>query len=107
MFNARQRPGERGRISSTGGLLFGIAVLTGVALLAFLSRSWGRRDNTRNISRGLGETPGGLRDRVVAATPMFTLDVNRTPVAVTKGNESEARAIFESAEFKSKLCSIE
>jgi hypothetical protein len=38
---------------------------------------------------------------------MFTLDVNRTPVAVTKGNESEARAIFESAEFKSKLCSIE
>ena len=38
---------------------------------------------------------------------MFTLEADGTPVAVTKGNEGEARAIFESAEFKEKLRSLE
>lgn len=39
---------------------------------------------------------------------MFTLEINSTPVAVTKGSESEARSVFAANEFRrglqSKLC---
>lgn len=38
---------------------------------------------------------------------MFTLEINSTPIAVTKGNESEARAIFEGLDFKEGLRAME
>ena len=34
---------------------------------------------------------------------MFTLEIRGTPTAVTKGNEGEARAIFEGTDFKKGL----
>jgi len=38
---------------------------------------------------------------------MFTLEILGTPIAVTKGNESEARAAFEDPEFKRRLLLME
>lgn len=38
---------------------------------------------------------------------MFTLEIGGTPTAVTKGNEGEARAIFEGTEFKKGLLTKE
>jgi hypothetical protein len=38
---------------------------------------------------------------------MFTLEIGGTPTAVTKGNEGEARAIFEGTEFRTGLLTKE
>jgi hypothetical protein len=38
---------------------------------------------------------------------MFTLEIGGTPTAVTKGNEGEARAIFEGTAFKKGLLTKE
>jgi hypothetical protein len=97
MFNPPARRAARG-----GGamplLLLGAAAIAGMTVYALLgSRQPGAR------------TYGGLAPRAkpAAAVPMFTLEVDGAPVAVTKGNEGEAHAIFDSAEFKEKLRRME
>ncbi|HEY7386074.1 MAG TPA: hypothetical protein VH743_20635 [Beijerinckiaceae bacterium] len=81
-------------------LLLGAAAVTSVALYTLWNRSERRPDGAVRL-RGSGplhERPG---------TPMFTLEVGSTPIAVTKGNEGEARAVFDDPAFRQRLRSLE
>ena len=79
-------------------LLLGAAALAGTAAYALAGR---RRDQAAQ--------DGSMRSPAVAGagSPMFTLEVAGAPVAVTKGNESEAHALFGSAAFTEKLRTLE
>lgn len=80
-------------------LLAGAATAAAIGLVTAL---WPRRE-------GRARKDGAAEPSVAAPTrtSMFTLDVDGAPVAVTKGNQGEARAIFESAEFKDKIRRME
>jgi hypothetical protein len=82
-------------------LLAGGATLAAVALVAGL---WPRGE--RRPKANGGSPPQAMNPTAGVAphlTPMYTLEIEGTPVAVTKGNEGEARAIFDGQEFKTKL----
>jgi hypothetical protein len=89
-------------------VLLGAAALTGVGLYALLSRTRDRHGNGGPASLTGGASADTWSGASAASrAPMFTLEVNGTPLAVTKGNESEARAIFDSVDFKAKLRAME
>jgi hypothetical protein len=81
-------------------LLLGAAAVTGAALYTLWKRPERRPNGARpmRISRSPQERPDA---------PMFTLEVGGTPIAVTKGNEGEARAVFEDQAFGQKLRNLE
>lgn len=81
-------------------LLLGAAAVTGAALYTLWARAE-RRPNGAPRLRATRPLQGA------ATAPMFTLEVNGTPIAVTKGNEGEARAVFEDPAFGQKLRSLE
>jgi hypothetical protein len=83
-------------------LLLGAAALAGVATYALLGAR-GSPAGQKNAARPLPRVPAAAPAR----TPMFTLEVDGAPVAVTKGNAGEARAAFDSAEFKDKVRKME
>jgi hypothetical protein len=85
--------------------LLGAAALAGVAAYAFFG-SRGRSTRQENAARPLPRMPAATITPT-AGTPMFTVEVDGAPVAVTKGNSGEARAIFEGTEFKDKLRKME
>ena len=78
-------------------LLLGAAAVAGMAVYTMLG-SRPQRPRKDGAAPQAGAT---------AIVPMFTLEADGTPIAVTKGNEGEARAIFESAEFRTKLRAME
>lgn len=80
-------------------LLAGAATVATIGLLAAL---WPRREDQPRM----GAMPEPHAD-APTGTPMFTLEVDGAPVAVTKGNRGEARVIFEGAEFRDKLRRME
>jgi hypothetical protein len=98
MFNPPARP--RSRVASTAMplLLLGAAAVTGMAVYSLLGS---RRPRART------DGAASRQPQAAASVPMVTLEADGTPVAVTKGNEGEARAIFESPEFRQKLRSLE
>ncbi len=79
-------------------LLLGGAALAGMAVYTLL----GSRRPRARADRAAAPQPGEA-----AIVPMFTLEADGTPVAVTKGNAGEAHAIFDNAEFRNKLRSME
>lgn len=100
---ARQRRNEGSRAVPL--LLVGAAAIAAIGLLALRPRREPHAVRDQRPEPRV-EQPG---PRVEAPTgiPMFTLEVDGEPVAVTKGNRGEARAIFEGAEFKDKLRRME
>jgi hypothetical protein len=88
---------RRRRRAAAPLLLLGAAAVAGIAAYALTSGRGGRR----------ASPDGAAHPHEAAGTPMFTLEVGGAPVAVTKGNESEARALFESAAFRDKLRALE
>jgi hypothetical protein len=96
LFNAPAR--ETRRWTAAPAILLGAAAVTGMALYAL----WSRRE-----VRGDGAVGQARQTQAGAVAPMFTLEVNGTPIAVTKGNEGEARAVFEDAAFRQKLHGLE
>jgi hypothetical protein len=98
-FNPPARPG-RNWGGAAPALLLGAAAATGVALYALWSRAERRPD-------GAGRARLARSPQASADVPMFTLEVNGTPIAVTKGNEGEARAVFEDPAFEQKLRGLE
>lgn len=87
-------------------MVLGTAAIAGLAFYTLLGRGRGRRVND-TVPPFRSEAAKAPRPLETTSTPMFTLAVEGTPIAVTKGNESEARAVFEKAEFKSKLRMME
>jgi hypothetical protein len=98
MFNPPMRPAPRSAGSAMPLLLLAMAAVAGIATYALL----GSRPSRARTYRAPAPQP-----TTAAAVPMFTLEVDGAPIAVTKGNEGEARAIFESAEFRNKLRRME
>ena len=98
MFNPPARPTPRSAGAALPLLLLGAAAIAGMATYALL----GSRQPRPRTYRTPAPQP-----RTAAVVPMFTLDVDGAPIAVTKGNEGEARAIFENAEFRDKLRRME
>lgn len=96
-FNPPERQ-ESHRSRAAPLLLLGAAALAGAVAYALAGRS---RDRTAQAGRAQRLPVTG------AGTPMFTLEVAGAPVAVTKGNESEAQALFGSAAFTNKLRTLE
>jgi hypothetical protein len=96
---------RRGRWSAaTPLLLAGAATVAAAGLFLTL---WPRPERRPRMAQSGERRLAGQQTAAVAGTPMFTLEIDGAPVAVTKGNESEARAIFEGAEFKDKLRKME
>ena len=81
-------------------LLLGAAAVTGAALYTLWNRSERRPDGAARLR--LAGPPHERPD-----TPMFTLEVGGTPIVVTKGNEGEARAVFQDPAFQQKLRGLE
>jgi hypothetical protein len=79
-------------------LLLGAAALAGTAAYALAGR---RRDRAAEDGAAPRLAVAG------AGSPMFTLEIAGAPVAVTKGNESEAHALFASTAFTDKLRTLE
>ena len=96
-FNPPGRTPARGRAVPL--LLAGAAAIATVGLLTAL---WPRREG--GIARESRVEP---RAAAPTGTPMFTLEADGGPIAVTKGNRAEAQAIFDGAEFRQKLRSME
>jgi hypothetical protein len=71
-------------------------------------RRIGAAQQPRPMPRAEAPVPVASRPmQASAAIPMFTLEAGGSALAVTKGNEGEARAIFDSAEFKDKVRRME
>jgi hypothetical protein len=83
-------------------LLLGAATLAGAAAYVLAGR---RQDWT--AKSGAAHPLGVAGAGTPMSTPMFTLEVAGAPVAVTKGNESEAQALFGAAAFTDKLRILE
>jgi hypothetical protein len=98
MFNPPARRTARGGSAAMPLLLLGAAAVAGMAVYTLLG-SRQPRARAHGASAPQPKAPAGV--------PMFTLEVDGAPVAVTKGNWGEARAIFDSAEFKDKLRRME
>jgi uncharacterized protein YjiS (DUF1127 family) len=95
-------PATRPRRSGSPVVPLLMAGAATVAAIGLLSALWPRREG--QVRGSQTSTP---RTEAPTGTPMFTLEVDGAPVAVTKGNRGEARAIFEGAEFKDKLRRME
>jgi hypothetical protein len=98
MFNPPARQTARGGNAALPLVFLGLAAVAGMTVYALLGS---RRPRTPS---GVVAAP---QPKAAAAVPMFTLEVDGAPIAVTKGNEGEARAIFESTEFRDKLRRME
>ena len=96
-FNPPARADARGRALPL--LLAGAAAVATVGVLAAL---WPRRAS--GTASRAHEEP---RTAAPAGAPMFTLEVDGAPIAVTKGNRAEAQATFDSGEFRQKLRTME
>lgn len=92
---AQAEPRRRGAMPL---LLLGAAAVAGAAAYALVGRSKGRVSENGAVQPHASESTDA---------PMFTLEIGGAPVAVTKGNEGEARALFEDAAFKDKLRTLE
>jgi hypothetical protein len=109
-------PPTRARVrrgSAVPLLLLGTAALAGVAVYTLLgtrrgqARTAGQAEPGSSERRARAPVSGNAPTEQPASTPMFTLQAGGVALAVTKGNESEARAIFEGTEFKDKLRRME
>jgi hypothetical protein len=108
------REGGSGWAKPTPLVIAGIATAAVAGLFLAL---WPRRERRRAIAERPQPRPrsgtdaaagvAALRPEASATIPMFTLEAGGSALAVTKGNEGEARAIFESADFRGKLRRME
>jgi hypothetical protein len=67
----------------------------------------GARQPQRQTAAPQRRMVGSPRPAEATGVPMFTLEADGQPIAVTKGNWGEARAIFDSDAFRTKLRGME